>query len=160
MTQYEQYQKILNSQPENETYFETIIISHSKMTAPRYFVFDSVPLDAGGFTFIPANISATNAANSNDLDQQASFSIADDNNELDDELYRIPLNDKEDVIVAYGRYISTDLSSPVEYVEYTAKTVPQKEGAFTIQCGVPNLNSNQTGEVYSFDRFPMLRGAV
>jgi hypothetical protein len=165
MTEFEQYERLLNSQPENETFFETIFISHSKMTATRYFVFNSVPLTAKlntgeTVTFLPANISATNAQNSNDLDQQASFTIGDENNELDDELDRIPLGDTEDIIVSYGVYVSTGLDAPAEFIEYTVKSIPQKLGAFTMQCGAPNLNQNETGEVFSFSRFPMLRSAV
>lgn len=160
MTEYEQYQILLNSQPENETYFETIIISHSKMSKTYYFVFDSVPLVAGGFTFTPANISVTNAQNTNDLDQQASFTISDINNELDDELDRIPLGNTEDIIVGYGVYVSGLLDAPAEYFEYTVQSIPQKLGAFTMQCGAPNLNRDETGEVFSFERFPMLRSAI
>lgn len=165
MTEFEQYERLLNSQPENETYFETIIISHSKISKTHYLVFDSAPLAAKlitgeEVTFLPANISATNAQNSNDLDQQASFTIGDENNELDDELDRIPLGDKEDIIVGYGVYVSTGLDAPAEFIEYTVKAIPQKLGTFTLQCGAPNLNQNETGEVFSLDRFPMLRGAV
>ncbi len=110
--------------------------------------------------FLPANISATNAQNNNDLDQQASFSIGDENNELDDELDLIPLGDTEDIIVGYGVYVSTGLDAPAEFIEYTVKSIPQKAGSFTMQCCAPNLNQNETGEVFSFSRFPMLRSAV
>lgn len=165
MTEFEQYERLLNSQPENETYYETIYISHSKMSATRYFVFNNVPLVAKlstgeEVTFLPANISATNAQNNNDLDQQASFSVGDENNELDDELDRIPLGDTEDIIVGYGVYVSTSLEAPAEFVEYTVKSIPQKLGVFTLRCGAPDLNRSETGEVYSFDRFPMTRSAV
>ena len=165
MTEFEQYEVLLNSQPENETFFETITISHSKISKTHYFVFNSAPLTAKlttgeTVTFLPANISATNAQNSNDLDQQASFSIGDPNSELDDELDLIPLGDKEDIIVGYGAYVSTALDAPAEFIEYTVKSIPQKKGTFTMQCGAPNLNSNETGEVFSFSRFPMLRSAI
>ncbi len=165
MTEFEQYEVLLNSQPENETFFETIFISHSKISATKYFVFNSASLTAKlttgeTVTFLPANISSTNAQNNNDLDQQASFTITDENNELDDELDRIPLGDTEDIIVGYGVYVSTALDAPAEFIEYTVKSIPQKLGAFTMQCGAPNLNSNETGEVFSFSRFPMLSSAV
>ena len=135
------------------------------MSATRYFVFNSVPLTAKlitgqTVTFLPANIAATNASNSNDLDQQASFSIGDESNELDDELDRIPLGDTEDIIVGFGVYVSTGLDAPAEFIEYTVKSIPQKLGTFTMQCGAPDLNKNETGEVFSFSRFPMLRSAV
>lgn len=165
MTEYEQYQILLNSQPENERYYETIYISNSKLSKTFYFTFDSVPLTANlltgeEVTFLPANISATDAQNSNDLDQQASFTIADENNELDDELDRIPLGDTEDIIVGYGVYISSSLTAPAEFIEYTVQSIPQKQGLFTMQCGAPNLNRDETGEIYSLSRFPMLRSAL
>lgn len=162
MTEYEEYQLLLNSQPENETYYETLYISHSKMTATRYFVFNSVPLTAKlstgvEVTFLPANITATNGGNNNDLDQQASFSIEDLNNELDDELDLIPLGDQEEILAVYSVYVSGNLEAPAQYVEYTVKSIPQKQGVFTLQCGAPDLNKSQTGETMSYDRFPMLR---
>lgn len=165
MTEFEKYQLLLNSQPENETSFETIYISHSKISKTHYLVFNNVPLTAKlvtgeEVTFLPANITPTNAQNSNDLDQQASFTIADENNELDDELDRIPLGDTEDIVIGFGVYVSTALDAPAEFIEYTVKSIPHKLGAFTLQCGAPNLNQNETGEVFSFDRFPMLRSVV
>ena len=165
MTELEQYQVLLNSQPENEQQFETVVISHSKISATRYFVLDSKPLTAKlitgqEVTFLPINGSSTNAQNSNDLDQQASFTISDVNNELDDELDRIPLGDTEDVVVGAGIYVSTSLEAPAEFIEYTVKSFPQKAGAFTMQCGAPNLNENETGEIMDLNRFPMLRSAI
>ena len=165
MTELEQYKELLNSQPENEMQFETVVISHSKMSATRYFVFDSKPLTAKLITgetveFLPINGTSTNAQNNNDLDQQASFSIADESNELDDELDRIPLGDAEDVIVGAGTYVSTSLEAPAEFIEYTVNSFPQKTGAFTMQCGAPNLNQNETGEIMDLNRFPMLRSAI
>lgn len=165
MTEFEAYEKLLNSMPENEASYETIYLSHSKFTQVFYFVFNSVPLTAKlitgeTVTFLPANISATNAQNNNDLDQQASFTISDPNNELDDQLDRIPLGDTEDIILGYGVYVSASLDAPAEFIQYTVNSIPQKKGAFTAQCGAPNLNRDETGEVYSFSRFPMLRSAV
>ena len=165
MTEFEQYERLLNSQPENETYYETIFIKHSKISATRYFVFNNVPLTANLstgelVTFLPASVSASNAQNSNDLDQQASFTIADPDSELDDELDLIPLGDEEPIVIGYGVYVSTSLSAPAEFIEYEEKAIPQKLGVFTIQCGAPDLNADQTGEVMTLDRFPMLRSAV
>lgn len=165
MTEFEQYEVLLNSQPEGKAYFETIIISHSLISKTHYLVFNSEPLTAKlttgeTVTFLPANISATNAQNTNDLDQQASFSIEDVNNELDDELDLIPLGDTEDIIVGYGVYLSDALDAPADFIEYTAKSFPQKKGSFTMQCGAPNLNQNETGEIMDLARFPMLRSAI
>lgn len=163
MNEFEAYQLLLNSQPENERYYETLILSHSKFTQTFYLVFDSQPLTAklsngSEVTFLPANVSSTDAQNNNDLDQSASFTIEDVNNELDDQLDLIPLGDTESPLAGYGVYTSNNLEKPAEFIEYTVKEIPQKKGAFTVKCGAPDLNKDETGEVFDYDRFPTLRG--
>jgi hypothetical protein len=75
----------------------------------------------------------------------------------------IPLNPSPGTIikpiVTYRTYRSDDLSGPLAgpYRFEVANIAFQKEGA-TLTCGAPRLNLNQTGEPYSMDRFPMLRG--
>lgn len=162
LSEREQYEIYLNSQPENERVYETIIISHPAIET-RYLVIDSLPLTAGLFTggtaeFLPASIVSTDAANSNDLDQNATFTIADVDNELDAVLDQIPLDTDESPVIGYGIYHSDNLDAPVEFYEYEAKSIAQKKGVFTVKAGVPNLNSDQTGELFDLDRFPMLRG--
>ena len=165
MTNFEAYEKLLNSHPEGETTYETVILSHSLFSKTYYFVIDTVPLTAnldasqGGalVTFEPASIKSTNAQNSDDLDQIANFTIADVNNILDSELDRIPLGTEEVPLLGYGIYHSDYLDEPVEFTEYEINSVPQQKGVFTVRAGVPDLNSDQTGEIFDFDRFPMLR---
>ena len=161
-TEQEAYEKLLNSQPEGERVYETIAISHPDIET-RYLVIDSLPLKANLptgelVTFQPASIASTNAVNSNDLDQKATFTIADVYNELDEVLDSIPLNTTDKPVIAYSQYHSDYLTSPVEYVEYDIESIPQKKGVFTVKCGVPDLNSDETGEIFDLDRFPMLRG--
>ena len=165
MTEFELYEQLLNSQPENERYFETVAIRHSKMSGTRYLVMDSISLTAKlsngqQVIFSPANISSTNAENNNDLDQTASFTIEDLNNELDDELELIPLGDEEDILVDYSVYVSESLDAPATSVTYVVKAIPQRLGAFTLQCGAPSLNQDETGEIFDLERFPMLRSAI
>lgn len=162
MPEMEAYRKLLASQPENETYYECVTLSHSLYSKTYYLVIDSQPLTATTpagevVVFGPASISATNPQNSNDLDQTVSFTISDIENILDSELDRIPLGNQESPIAAYSIYHSDFLDSPVEYTEYTVKSVPQKKGVFTIKAGAPDLNSDETGEIYDLDRFPPLR---
>jgi hypothetical protein len=162
MPEMEAYKKLLASQPENETYYECVTLSHSLFSKTYYLVVDSQPLTAqiptGQLvTFEPASIAPTNAQNSNDLDQSVSFTISDVENILDSELDRIPLGNQESPIAAYSIYHSDFLNSPVEHTAYTVKSVPQKKGAFTVKAGAPDLNSDETGEIYDLDRFPPLR---
>lgn len=159
---FDDYEKLLNSRPENETYFEAIALSHSLFTKTYYLVVNTAPMtatikDSSIVTFEPANIVPQSAVNSNDLDQLASFTIGDVNNELDDELDRIPLTDNEQIICDYYVYHSEHLDDPVELISFYVDTVPQKKGAFTIKAGVPDLNNSTTGEIFSNDRFPQQR---
>ena len=162
MPDIDDYRRLLASQPEEERYFETIELSHSLFSRTYRLVVDSVALDAttpedGLVTFEPASIKPVNAMQSDDLDQSVSFTIADVENILDDELDRVPLGFSESPLLIYRIYLNTDLSEPVEFFQYNIKEVAQQEGIFTIKAGSPDLNSDQTGEIYDLDRFPMLR---
>lgn len=162
MSEYDEYVKLLNSQPEGERDYQALIIEHSAFSQTYYLGFDNAELtglDHNGVqrTFTPTNISAVNPSNDNDLSQISSFSIGDLDNILDDELDRLPANTDEPILITHLRYTSNS-ETPAEYITYDAKTVAQKEGAFTINCGAPNLNKDQTGETYTLDQFPALRG--
>jgi len=45
----------------------------------------------------------------------------------------------------------------VEVFTYLVKSISQEKGIFTLRTGVPDLNSDQTGEIYDLDTFPMMR---
>lgn len=162
MASYDDYKRFLSSNPEDTQRYEIVIFKHSKLSRTYYFVIDSssltATLEGQEITFEPASIATTNAINSNDLDQSASFTVADVFNELDDELARIPLNDTESLIVGSGIYLDSDLSAPVEYVEYDIKDIVQEKGLFTVNAGAPDLNADQCGQVFDLDTWPMLRG--
>ncbi len=160
--EYEDYVKLLNSQPEGERDYQALIIEHSAFSQTYYLGFDNaefVGLDNNGVQrmFTPANISAVNPSNDNDLSQTSSFSIGDLYNVLDDELDLLPDDTVEPILVTHLRYTSSS-ETPAEFITYDAKTVAQKEGVFTISCGAPDLNKDQTGEAYTLDQFPALRG--
>lgn len=161
-TAFEDYEKLLNSQPENETYFECIALSHSLFTKAYYLVVNTAPLtatikDTSIVTFDPANIKPFRSINSNDLDQLASFTIGDVDNILDSELDRIPLSNTEQIVCDYYVYHSEHLDSAVEFISFYVDAVPQKKGAFTVKAGVQDLNNSTTGEIFSNDRFPQQR---
>jgi len=162
MANYEDYKRFLSSSPEDTQRYEIVVFKHSKLSRTYYFVIDSssltATLEGQEITFEPASIASTNAINSNDLDQSASFTVADVFNELDDELARIPLDDTESLIVGSGIYLDSDLSAPVEYTEYDIKDIVQEKGVFTVNAGAPDLNSDQCGQVFDLDTWPMLRG--
>lgn len=61
----------------------------------------------------------------------------------------------------YRTYRSDDLTAPLSGpVRFNVNNITfQKDGA-TLQCSAPRLNLNSTGELYTMDRFPMLRGFI
>ena len=157
MATYEDYKKLLTSNPDNDRYYELIIISHSAMSRTRYLVNDSKPLTAIGLDFEPSVMRPTRPINSNDLDQIASFTIADVLNELDTELDRIPLDTDEDVLCRYVLVLSEDLNTAIEDVTFIVDTVPQEKGVFTIKSSVTDLSREKTGEAFTLTQFPMLK---
>lgn len=157
MATFEDYKILVNSVPENQQYFELVIISHSDMSKTYQLVNDSKPLSAIGLEFTPSVMKPIKPVNSNDLDQIASFTIADVLNELDAELDRIPLDTEEKVLCRYLVVLSDDTSNAVEDITFFVDTVSQELGAFTIRSSVSNLNRDKTGEAFTLTRFPMLK---
>ena len=161
MPSFEDYKILLNSQKENDRYYELVILSHSQMSKTYYLVRDSLPLtvtlDGSLQEFEQSVMNKTGPINSNDLDQIASFTIADIENALDAELDNIGLDTEEDVLCRALIYISTDLVNPVEDITYFVDSVPQEKGVFTVKSSVTDLNRETTGEAATLTRFPMNR---
>ncbi len=155
---FEDYKILLNSVPENEQYYELLIISHSDMSQPYYLVRDTVPLTALGLDFTPANIKPEKPTSSNDLDQTSSFSIGDIDNVLDTELDNIPLDTTEKIVCRSIVVLSSDLNTAVEDISFYVDSVPQQRGVFTIKSSVTDLNLQKTGEAMTLTRLPALRG--
>ena len=160
--EYDDYVKLLNSQFEGVRDYEALIIENPAFSQTYYLGFDNanfISLDHDGIerAFTPSNIKAVNPSNDNDLSQTSSFSIGDLYNVLDDELDLLQGNTVEPILVTHLRYTSKS-QTPSEFITYEAKAVAQKEGVFTINCGAPDLNKDQTGETYTLDQFPALRG--
>lgn len=161
-SQYDAYVALLNSQPENEQRYKTLTLSHSQMSQDYNLVFDTQDLIATSndgilTTYLAANIQATDAQNNNDLDQLATFTLPDIDNILDDELDRITAGTTEKIKATYSIYTTGNLDAPADFVQYDVDSATQSNGVFTLNCGAPKLNKDETGEVFSYDRFPMLR---
>ena len=162
MAVYDDYVELLNSRPEDKTYYECIVLSHSLFSQTYYLVNDTKQITATinsgeSVAFEPANMAPFRPINSNDLDQQASFTIGDESNILDNELDNIPLSNDENIICDYYVFYSEDLTESVNYISFNVDSVPQKKGVFTVKTGVPDLNVDSTGEIFDFNTFPMLR---
>lgn len=77
------------------------------------------------------------------------------------ELDRVRADGKfsEKPVVYYRTYRSDLLSSPMYGpVKMEIKEIPRNREGASFTAKAPSLNINQTGEIYTIDRFPMLRG--
>jgi hypothetical protein len=160
------YRKKLASNPEGQVDFETLEITHSMLSKRYLIVKGTSPLTATletgeVVTFEPSPMNPVNAANNNDLDQQATFTLPDVGNQLDDEMSRIPLDNQEWPVFTYRQYISTDLSYPCDGpVTYDLQALSQTKGLFTAEVGVPRLNERATGLLATPEDIPLLRGIL
>ncbi len=160
------YKKLLSSQPEGKRTLETVEISHSFFGETFYFVRDSVDLTVTdpaivGGVFTAANIESTNALNTNDLDQEATFTFSDIDNVLDCRLDCIDFGNTEPILLTYRIYHSDFLSLPEEGpIVYNVNSVSQVKGAFALSVGLIKLNAHATGLTYNLTDFPMLRGLL
>lgn len=160
------YKLKLASNPEGQLDFETLEITHSLLSKRYLIVVGTSPLTATletgeTVTFEPSPMNAVNAANNNNLDQQATFTLPDVGNQLDDEMSRIPLDNQEWPEFTYRRFISTDLSYPCEGpVTYDLQALSQSKGIFTADVGVPRLNERATGLLATPEDIPLLRGIL
>jgi hypothetical protein len=160
------YKLKLASNPEGQLDFETLEITHSLLSKRYLIAVGTSPLTATletgeTVTFEPSPMNAVNAANNNNLDQQATFTLPDVGNQLDDEMSRIPLDNQEWPEFTYRRFISTDLSYPCDGpVTYDLQVLSQTKGVFTADVGVPRLNERATGLLATPEDIPLLRGIL
>ena len=162
MTLEEKLKVILATYPVGKYTIDTLEIYHSMFTKRYLFTREPEGLTAqieNGDTvnFLPTNFEPVLNSTKNDLDTVFQFTLPDPNNLLDNELEILPLDNSEPILVFYRAYISDDLSYPAEFYRLQVLNVSQEKGIFTFEAGAAQLNWKRTGEIYSYDRFPMLR---
>lgn len=111
------------------------------------------------FDYYPLKISSMGART--DLESGFRIDLGDVGEILPKELDNVAANEGFEVKpqIIYRTYRSDDLTQPLFgplYLEATDFSF-KKEGA-SFEAKAPALNNNKTGELYLFDRFPMLRG--
>lgn len=146
---------------------ETLEISHPNFTKVYRVVRNavegvSVTLETGDFaTFDYYPLQIENAGIRDDLDQSIKINLGDLGDVLPKELDEVSSNNGFGTkpIVVYRTYRSDDLSRPLfGPVTLEVSTFAFNREGSTFEAKAPSLNINKTGEVYSLDRFPMLRG--
>jgi Domain of unknown function (DUF1833) len=160
------YRRKLASNPDGQMDFDTVEILHPLFSKRYLLVVGTSPLTAtletGELvTFEPTPMDVAEGGNNNDTDQQASFTLPDVGNLLDDEMSRLPLSDTLAPVFTFRSFVSTDLSYPARGpVTYDLQTLTQSKGVFTADVGVPRLNERQTGILMTPQEIPLLRGVL
>lgn len=146
---------------------ETLEILHPNFTKTYRVVRNAVEgvtvtLENGNsatFDYYPLQIE--NAGVRDDLDQSIKINLGDLGEVLPKELDEVSSNNGFGTkpIVIYRTYRSDDLSRPLfGPVTLEVSTFAFNREGSTFEAKAPSLNINKTGEIYSLDRFPMLRG--
>lgn len=112
------------------------------------------------YIYTPVGIKKSNV--SDDLDQSITVTVGDLGLHLPDDLDRVRQSAgslKIKPVLNYREYISSDLSKPALSILGLEVADAQfaKEGVAFV-CRAKQLNLTKTGEVYSIDKFRMLRG--
>lgn len=158
--------EMLNTYPRGSFSVDTLSIHHPLISQSYYFTREPAGLiayledEVTQVTYVGTQIQLQLQQTKEDLDQNFSFTFPDIDNKLDDELDNIPLSDTTPIQVIYRSYVNTDLSSPSVKYDLEVVDISQAKGAFTLTCGVSQMNWNRTGITYNFDDFPMLRALV
>lgn len=159
----------LNSEAEI-VQFETLEISHPNFSQTYRFIRNhgdglTVTLeDALGdatFDYRPMEITDTSLAD--DLDFILEISLFDLGSILPAELEAVLIANGSDTkpTLIYRTYRSDDLTAPMwgPITLEVQKFAFNRQGA-TFEASTPRANKNRTGEIYTVDRFPMLRDFV
>lgn len=142
-------------------------ISHPNFSRPYYIVRNArygvtVVLETSVeqfFEFYPLQIKGI-AANQN-LDQVLEVQLGDLGDLLQVEIDNIAAANGflTKPVCKYRRYRSDDLSAPIEGpIVFEIPNVTFNSQGSAFQAQAPQVNNNKTGEIYTYDRFPMLRG--
>jgi len=156
----------LNSKA-NIIQFETLEISHSEFSQVFYAVrndkngMTATLENASEVTFVHVPMRITPVETRETLDFGIKIEFGDLGEILPQELDLLAAGSGfvEKPVVKYRTFRSDDLTAPMfgpVTLEIDSITFA-KDGAFFV-AKAPSLNINKTGERYSLDRFPMLRG--
>lgn len=156
----------LNTTPE-VVLFETIEVSHPDFTQTYYVVRNNdnglIATDEEDvekeFTYYPIAIDRGEAGNSLQAEMVVTFGDLGAIIPMEvDAILNGEEEPEENPTLIYRTWQSDDLTDPRHVVFYEIENVDQNSEGSTLHCKAPEVNANRTGEIYSLDRFPTLRG--
>ena len=153
------------SAPQNVRQIEVLQISHSAMSKTYYLWREpytgTVATESGVRTVQPVNMEIEVAGSEGNLDQEFHIRIdtTDVEDELREQLDRIPVDTEERIRCVYRVYMSDDLTDIVAGpMVLQAESISHQVGACAITAVSPRLNTTSTGDRYVPREVPMLRG--
>lgn len=166
MSDYAEF--FLNSKS-SVVHLETIEISHPNFTKVYRVVRNATEgitvtletSDVVEFEYYPLMIESVGVKD--DLDQGIRITLGDLGEVLPKELDEIVANSGFGIkpVVKYRVYRSDDLSRPVfGPVNLEVSNFAFTSEGATFEAAAPSININKTGEIYTLERFPMLRGVL
>lgn len=162
-----EYSEFFLSSKSSVVQLDTLEISHPNFTQVYRVVRNAVAgvtvtLETGAsaaFTYYPLRI--TGVGLRENLDFGIKVDLGDLGEVLPAELDAVAAADGYETkpTVIYRTYRSDDLSAPLfGPINLEVKAFNFNREGSTFEARAPSLNVNKTGELYSLDRFPMLRG--
>ena len=141
----------------------TLAIAHSDLS--QVFRFWNQPgigwLDVEGtlMEHRSVNFQVEQAGTNSNLDQlfKIAVDVVDSQDELRDELDRIPLDTKEKIVVVFREFLYPVLDVPCGIARLQAESLSYVKGAANVNAVSPRYNMLRTGEIYSPKDVPMLR---
>lgn len=161
-TALEKYEDYVLNNPVGERIVEVIEISHPDIE-PIYLAREpeslTVTLEDNSIVQTKGvNMVISRASSEDDLDEKFAFDIEDIYGEAQDILSNIEVNDNTSLNIIYRLYMASDLTE-ISIGPYVLQVtnISFTKGRFSMQAESPSLVRSRTGELYTYDRFPMLR---
>lgn len=163
------YRDFFLSAPADVVELELIEISHPSLSQSYRYVRNhragvTVTLPNGGptaFEYRPAII--RRGRSSDDIAQSISVDLGDPGDVLANEMDLMIANDSYQIkpVLKYWVYRSDDLANAlVGPLTFDVLSISTKGDMATLEAQAPERNLGGTGALYTFNRFPMLRGEL
>ncbi|TCB50953.1 DUF1833 domain-containing protein [Acinetobacter sp. ANC 4779] len=145
---------------------ECIEISHSSFAEPfRYVRNDTSGItvrheDGLDYVYDYQLLEIQRSNVTNDIDQAMNITFADMDDTFTKALQSITTTERP--TFKYRSYRDDDLTEPMVIIQTLEITSMSKDasGYITFEAKAPELNSVKTGDTYTLDRFPLLRGTL
>ena len=159
--------QLLINRPRGVASLEIMEISHPSFSQTYYLLKNAVrggqidvKLETGvtvTAVYVPSKIQW--ASSKTNMDQVFNITIQDLNNIIQAEESRIALDDDSPIVCRLRAYRSDDLTKPGDGpIDLEVTSIDYDKRGCTFTASPPNANETGTGERYTVERFPMLRG--